>query len=95
MDRQHDPITRAEFESRITALEGQCEVYLRYIKALLTVLPPEQYELDVVATTMREINVSAEEHPEPLRAAMQAANQRVNALELPRRRSGSVGGIAR
>jgi hypothetical protein len=95
MDRQHDPITRAEFESRITALEGQCEVYLRYIKALLSVLPPEQYELDLIATTMREINASADEHPEPLRAAMQAANQRVNALELPRHRSGSAGGIAR
>ncbi|ALN80409.1 hypothetical protein [Lysobacter antibioticus] len=95
MDRQHDPITRAEFESRISALEGQCEVYLRYIKALLTVLPAEQYELDVIATAVREINVSAEEHPEPLRTAIQTANQRVNALELPRRRSGSAGGIAR
>ncbi|WP_223619526.1 hypothetical protein [Lysobacter sp. ESA13C] len=95
MDRQHDPITRAEFEARITALEGQCEVYLRYIKALLTALPAEQYELDVIATTVREINMVAEEQPEPLRTAIQAANQRVNALELPRRRSGSAGGIAR
>lgn len=95
MDRQHDPITRAEFEARVIALEGQCEVYLRYIKALLSALPPEQYELDVIATAVREINLSAEEQPEPLRTAIQAANQRVNALELPRRRSGSAGGIAR